>query len=66
MKIEEIYYLISGESLEEGLKRVYADKEMLQITEIAFENGYIGLYVLHGVDERNIMPMIDTSSQEAQ
>ena len=29
MKIEEVYYLIPGKSLDEGLMRVYDDKEVL-------------------------------------
>ena len=60
MKIEEIYYLIPGQSLEEGLRRVYADKEVLQMVDIVLENGCIDLFFLHGVNEPNIVPMIDT------
>ena len=66
MKIKKIYYLISSLSLEEGLMRVYANKEMLQIAKIVLTNGCIDLHVLHGVDEPNIVPIIDSSSQEAQ
>ena len=66
MKIEEIYYLISGKSLEDRLRRVYVDKEVLQMAEIVFAYGCIDFYVLHGVDEPNFVPMIDTSAQEAQ
>ena len=51
--------MIPSHILEEGLRRVYADKEGMQMTEIVLENGCIDLYVLHGVDEPNIMPMID-------
>ena len=58
MKIEEIYYLIPRKSLEDGLRRVYADKEVLQMAEIVLAYGCIDLYVLHGVDEHNVMPMI--------
>ena len=36
------------------------------MARIVLENGCIDLYVLHGVHEPNIMPMIDTSDQEAQ
>ena len=50
MKIEEIYYLIIGKSLGEGLRRVYDDKEVLQMDEIVLENGCMDLYVLHGLD----------------
>ena len=61
MKIEEIYYLILGKSLEEGLKRVYDDKEVLQMSEIVLGNRCIDLYVLHGVDEPKIMSIIDAN-----
>ena len=50
MKIKEIYYLILGKSLEDGLRRVYADKEVLQMVEIVLAYGCIDLYVLHWVD----------------
>ena len=66
MKIKEIYYLIPGKSLEDGLRRVYADKEVLQMAEIVLAYGCIDLYVWHGVDEPNVVPMIDTPTQEAQ
>ena len=38
----------------------------MQKAEIVLANGCIDLYVLHGVDEPNIVHMIDTSTQEAQ
>ena len=66
MKIKEIYYLILVKSLENGLRRVYADKEVLHMDEIVLAYGCINLYVLHGVDEPNVVPMIYTSTQEAQ
>ena len=64
MKIKEIYYIISSLSIEEGLRRVYANK--LQIAKIVLVNGCIDLHVLCGVDEPNIVPIIDSSSQKAQ
>ena len=36
------------------------------MAEIMLANGCIDLYVLHRVDEPNIVPMIDTLDQEAQ
>ena len=66
MKIEEIYYLIPGKSLEEGLRRVYAGKEVLQMAKIVLAYGCIDLYVLHGVDEPNVVLIINTTAQEAQ
>ena len=65
MKIEETYYLILGKNLKDGLRRVYADKENLHMAEILLTYGCIDLYALHGVDEHNVMPMIDTSAQKA-
>ena len=62
MKIKEIYYLIQGKSLDDGLRRVYADKEVLQMVEIVLAYGCIDLYVLHGVDEPKVVPMIYTSA----
>ena len=38
MKIEEVYYLIPSKSLDERLKRVCDDKEVLQISEIVLGN----------------------------
>ena len=73
MKIKEIYYLIRIKRLNEGLRRVYDDKEVLQMAEIVLENDCIDLYVLHGVDEPSIVSMIDgaitvdvSSTQESQ
>ena len=62
MNIKEIYYLILGKSLEDGLRRVYVDKEVLQMAEIVLAYGCIDLYVLHGVNEPNVMSMIYTLS----
>ena len=59
MKIEEVYYLILDKSLDEGLRRVYDDKGLLQMSEIVLGSRCIDLYVLHGVDEPKIVPMIE-------
>ena len=61
MKIEEVYYLILGQILDEGLRRVYCDKEVLQMSEIVLGNRCIDLYVLHEVYEPKIMPMIEAN-----
>ena len=50
MKIDEIYYLIPCKSLDEELRRVYNDKEVLELTNIVVANRFIDFYVLHGVD----------------
>ena len=39
---------------------MYADKEVLQMAEIVLAYGCIDLYVFHGVDEPNVVPMIVT------
>ena len=41
---------------------MYANKEVLQMAEIVLAYGCINLYVLHGVNEPNVVPMIDTSA----
>ena len=61
MKLEEVYYFIQGKILDEGLRRVYNDKEVLQISEIVLGNRCIDLYVFHGVDEPKIVPMIEAN-----
>ena len=44
-----------------GLRRVYNDKEVLQMSEIVLGNRCIHLYVLHEVDENKILPMIEAN-----
>ncbi|XP_021725070.1 uncharacterized protein LOC110692374 [Chenopodium quinoa] len=51
-KIDTLYYLIPGMSLESGLRKVYDDKEVLEMTEIVKKQKYIQVYVVHGVDEQ--------------
>ena len=58
MKIDEINYLIPGRSLDKGLKRVYNDKEVLEMADIVAKNMFIDLYVVHGVDEPKFVPLI--------
>ena len=64
MKIDEIYYLILGKILDEGLKRVYDDKEVLEMVDIVVANRFIDLYVVHGVDKEKFVPLISASGQE--
>ena len=54
MKIDEIYYLIPSKSLDEELRRVYNDKEVLEMTDIVVANRFINFYAL-------IVPMIDAN-----
>ena len=53
--------MIQRKSLDEGLRRVYDDKEVLQMSEIVLRNRCIDLYVLHEVDEPKIVPMIEAN-----
>ncbi|KAL2902675.1 Mediator of RNA polymerase II transcription subunit 13, partial [Bienertia sinuspersici] len=48
-KIVEIYYLMPHSTLDEGLKRVYNDKEVL-MAEVVLKHKALDLYVVHGVD----------------
>ena len=61
MKIDEIYYLIPSKSLDEGLRRVYNDKDVLEMTDIVAANMFIDLYVVHEVDEPKFVPLIGAS-----
>lgn len=54
-KIEMIYYLKPGCSLDDGLKRVYDDAEVRTMTEIVEKSRSIDLFVLHGVDEPDVV-----------
>ena len=65
MKIDEIYYLIPGKSLDEGLRRVYNDKKVLEMTNIVATNRFIDLYVVHEVDEPKFVPLIGASGKES-
>ncbi|KAL2905507.1 Leucine-zipper-like transcriptional regulator 1 [Bienertia sinuspersici] len=46
-EIEEIYYLIPHSNMDEGLRRVYNDKEVLEMADIVTKNREIVLYVVH-------------------
>ncbi|KAL2937954.1 hypothetical protein RDABS01_021403 [Bienertia sinuspersici] len=54
-KIEGIYYALLGKSLDQGLRRVYADSEVLEMDEIGIKNRGIDLYVLYSVDKPDIL-----------
>ncbi|KMS65583.1 hypothetical protein BVRB_034500, partial [Beta vulgaris subsp. vulgaris] len=53
--IDKIFYLIPGKTLDDGLRIVYRDKEVLEMGEIAMKSRCIDLYVLHGVDEPQVV-----------
>lgn len=39
--------------MDEGLRRVYVDKEVLVMAEIANKNRSVDLFVKHGIDQSN-------------
>ncbi|CAH9121765.1 unnamed protein product [Cuscuta epithymum] len=56
--IDEIYYLITGLSLDKGLRRVYNDKEVLQMSEIVLKARSLKMYVVHGLDQAELVVML--------
>ncbi|CAH9113065.1 unnamed protein product [Cuscuta epithymum] len=55
--IEEIYYLVPGLPLDNGLRRVYNDREVLQMSEIVLKARSLELYVVHGLDQEERVAM---------
>ncbi|KAL2900059.1 Glycine dehydrogenase, partial [Bienertia sinuspersici] len=49
-KIVKIYYLMPHSTLDEGVKRVYNEKEVLEMAEVVLRHKALDLYVVHGVD----------------
>ncbi|CAH9118432.1 unnamed protein product [Cuscuta epithymum] len=59
--IDEIFYLVPGLSLDKGLRKVYNDQEvqqMTEMTEILLKVGPLDLYVLHGLDQAELLLML--------
>ncbi|KAL2900866.1 Midasin [Bienertia sinuspersici] len=54
-KIESIQYLLPRMSFESGLRNVYSDSEVREMVDIAYENRLLDLYVVHGVDEPEVL-----------
>ncbi|XP_056690232.1 uncharacterized protein [Spinacia oleracea] len=46
--IEGLYYLIPGQSLANGLRKVYKDEEVLKLAELVLKYRCVELYVFHG------------------
>ncbi|KAL2930452.1 Plasmid recombination enzyme type 3 [Bienertia sinuspersici] len=46
---------LCGKELDQGLRRVYADSEVLEMAEIGIKNRGIDLYVLYSVDKPDIL-----------
>ncbi|KAH9623671.1 hypothetical protein KSS87_000247 [Heliosperma pusillum] len=58
-KIDEIYYLVPLLSLDKGIRKVYDDKEVLEMAKYLTLHGIIELFVLHGVDEPDVLHGVD-------
>ncbi|KAL2904518.1 Trafficking kinesin-binding protein 1 [Bienertia sinuspersici] len=48
-EIHEIYYLLPHCTMDEGLKRVYDDKEVLEMCDVVLENRGIDLFAIHNM-----------------
>lgn len=55
IEIHEIYYLLPNSTFEEGSKRVYHDKEVLEMAKIAKVNRGIDLYVVHAKNTQKML-----------
>ncbi|KNA06637.1 hypothetical protein SOVF_179230 [Spinacia oleracea] len=64
-KIEQVFYLVPGKNMNNGLRRVYSDTEVLEMTAFAKKNRCIDLYVLHGVDTPVVLPIDPAELQAA-
>ncbi|KAL2930621.1 Antiviral helicase SKI2 [Bienertia sinuspersici] len=51
--VHEILYLTPHCSMDDGLKRIYNDKEVLEMGAIVVENRSIDLFTIHGKDPQN-------------
>ncbi|CAH9125871.1 unnamed protein product [Cuscuta epithymum] len=56
--IDEIFYLIPGLTFDKGLRRVYNDKEVLEMTEILMRFKSLDCYVLHGIDKEDLVLLL--------
>lgn len=52
--IEGLYYLIPGQSLANGLRKVYKDEEVLKLAELVLKYRCVELYVFHGAELPNL------------
>ncbi|CAH9106999.1 unnamed protein product [Cuscuta epithymum] len=60
-RIEEIYYLVPGLPLDNGLRRVYNDREVLEMSEIVLKARSLDLYVVHGLDQAEQVIMLPST-----
>ncbi|KAL2892335.1 Protein FAR1-RELATED SEQUENCE 3 [Bienertia sinuspersici] len=61
--IESIHYHIPGQGLESGLRNVYSDAEVRETVEVALKYRLLILYVVHGVDEPELVPQLNICSE---
>ncbi|KAL2898930.1 Replicase polyprotein 1a [Bienertia sinuspersici] len=61
--IESIHYHIPGQGLESELRNVYSDAEVREMVEVALKYRLLILYVVHGVDEPELVPQLNICSE---
>ncbi|KAL2923150.1 Ribosome maturation factor RimP, partial [Bienertia sinuspersici] len=54
--VKGMYYLVPGMSLENGLRKIIGDEEVLQMGEIAVKYRAVEVYLLHSEVEPNLSP----------
>ena len=57
--VDQIYYLLPGKKLENGLLRVYNDQEVLEMGAIAIKERCVDLFVKHCIDEPELILFLD-------
>uniref|UniRef100_A0A803MM43 PB1-like domain-containing protein n=1 Tax=Chenopodium quinoa TaxID=63459 RepID=A0A803MM43_CHEQI len=63
--IEGIYYLVPGLTLSDGLRRVYSDAEVLELSKLVIKFRCIEVYVLERVEHPVLNPL-DTPGKQKQ
>ncbi|CAH9134199.1 unnamed protein product, partial [Cuscuta epithymum] len=58
-EIEDIYYLVPGESLNAGLHKLSGDKDVIEIGRLGMQVGVVDLYVVHKGDENQYNTSIE-------
>ncbi|CAH9146031.1 unnamed protein product [Cuscuta epithymum] len=64
--IDQIFYLIPGMTLDKGLRKVYNDKEVLEMSAILVQSRSLDMYVLHGLDEPDMVEMLPSNAEYSQ
>lgn len=60
--IDELYYLVPGKNLKNGLRRVYDSKEVLEMVEYARKEGEVSLYAVHVVEQPVVVAEISQAN----